>query len=73
MEVNLVNEIDCGITVEYNIEQVKDAIRKLRDDSALRTRLGNNGRKAFVEKYNWDNMEKKLYQIYSNLLNERMN
>jgi len=70
MEVNLVNEIDCGITVEYNIEQVKDAIERLRDDSALRVRLGINGRNAFVEKYNWDNMEKKLYEIYSSLLNK---
>ena len=70
MEVSLVKEIDCGITVQYNVEQVRDAIIKLRDDSELRNRLGNNGRKAFVEKYNWTNMEKKLYQIYSNLLKE---
>jgi len=68
MEVNLVNDVGCGITVEYNIEAVRDAIIKLRDDSELRARLGNNGRKAFVEKYNWDRMEEKLYQIYSNLL-----
>jgi glycosyltransferase involved in cell wall biosynthesis len=70
MEVSLVNEIDCGITVQYNTEQVRDAIIKLRDDSELRKRLGKNGRKAFVEKYNWDKMEEKLYQIYSNLLRE---
>jgi glycosyltransferase involved in cell wall biosynthesis len=69
MEVNLVNEIGCGITVEYDKDQVKDAIIKLRDDPELRTRFGNNGRKAFVEKYNWDSMEKKLYQTYNNLLN----
>jgi glycosyltransferase involved in cell wall biosynthesis len=68
MEVNLVKEIDCGITVEYDLDQVRNAIIKLRDDPDLRTRLGNNGRKAFVEKYNWISMEKKLYQIYSNLL-----
>jgi glycosyltransferase involved in cell wall biosynthesis len=68
METDLVREVECGITVEYNVQQVRDAIIKLRDDSELRTRLGSNGRKAFVEKYNWDNMEKKLYQIYDNLL-----
>jgi len=70
MEVSLVKEIDCGITVQYNTEQVRDAIIKLRDDSELRKRLGMNGRKAFVEKYNWDKMEEKLYQIYGNLLRE---
>jgi glycosyltransferase involved in cell wall biosynthesis len=69
METDFVREIDCGITVEYDVEQVRDAIIKLRDDTVLRTRLGNNGRKAFVEKYNWGNMEKKLYQIYDKLLN----
>jgi glycosyltransferase involved in cell wall biosynthesis len=34
----------------------------------LRKRLGNNGRKAFLEKYNWNAMEQKLYQIYEDLL-----
>jgi glycosyltransferase involved in cell wall biosynthesis len=70
MEVKLVKEIDCGITVEYDVDQVRDAIIKLRDVLELRTRLGNNGRKAFLEKYNWGKMEKKLYQIYASLLRE---
>lgn len=67
MEVNLVREIDCGIIVDYNAGEVRDAIVNLRDNRALRNRLGNNGRKAFVEKYNWDRMEKKLFQIYTSL------
>lgn len=67
MEVNLVDEIGCGITVEYNIDQVRNAIIKLRDDPELRTQFGKNGRKAFVEKYNWNSMEKLLFQIYDNL------
>jgi glycosyltransferase involved in cell wall biosynthesis len=71
MEQNLVREIECGIIVEYNnINQVREAIIRLRDNSELRKKLGENGRKAFVEKYNWDNMEKKLYEIYNNLLKE---
>jgi glycosyltransferase involved in cell wall biosynthesis len=69
MEVNLVKEVNCAISVEYDKDQVREAIIKLRDDPELRTRLGNNGRKAFLEKYNWNNMEEKLYQIYGNLLN----
>jgi glycosyltransferase involved in cell wall biosynthesis len=70
MEVNLVKEIECGIIVEYNVDQVRDAIIKLRDESELRNRLGHNGRKAFLEKYNWDNMEMILYQLYGKLLRE---
>jgi len=65
----IVNETGCGIIVEYdNVEQLKDTIIKLRDDPNLRKRLGENGRKAYLEKYNWGIMEQKLYKIYDELL-----
>jgi len=65
----IVNESDCGIVVEYdNMEQIKEAIVTLRDDPHLCRRLGENGRNAFVKKYNWNLMEQKLYEIYDTLL-----
>jgi glycosyltransferase involved in cell wall biosynthesis len=65
----LIKEVDCGVVVEYgNVDQIRETIIKLRDDPELRKRLGNNGRKAFLEKYNWNAMEQKLYQIYEDLL-----
>ena len=65
----IVNESDCGIVVEYdNMEQIKEAIVTLRDDPHLCRRLGENGRNAFVKKYNWNLMEQKLYEIYETLL-----
>ena len=65
---DLVIEIGFGIIVEYgNIDQIRSAIIRLRDDPELRKRLGSNGRKAFLEKYNWGIMEKKLYDAYENL------
>jgi glycosyltransferase involved in cell wall biosynthesis len=67
----IVNETGCGIIVEYdNKEQIKEAIITLRDNPELRKRLGTNGRKAFLEKYNWNIMEQKLYKIYDDLLNK---
>lgn len=67
--IDLVNEIGFGIIVEYgNIEQIRSAIITLRDNPALRKRLGDNGRKAFAEKYNWGIMEQKLYEVYEELL-----
>jgi glycosyltransferase involved in cell wall biosynthesis len=64
-----VNEIGFGIIVEYgNIDQIRSAITRLRDNPELRKRLGRNGRKAFLQKYNWQIMEKKLYDVYDNLL-----
>jgi glycosyltransferase involved in cell wall biosynthesis len=65
----LVKEIGFGIIVEYgNIDQIRSAITRLRDEPELRKRLGNNGRKAFLQKYNWSIMERKLYDVYENLL-----
>ena len=70
MEPELVGrEIGCGIIVDYNnIDQIKKAIILLRDDEELRKKMGENGRKAFNEKYNWGRMEDKLYKIYSSLI-----
>jgi glycosyltransferase involved in cell wall biosynthesis len=65
----IVNETDCGVVVEYdNVKQIKEAIITLRDNPQLCKRFGENGRKAFVEKYNWGIMEQKLYKIYESLL-----
>jgi glycosyltransferase involved in cell wall biosynthesis len=64
-----VNETQCGIIVDYNdAEQIKSAIINLRDKPPLRKWLGDNGRKAFLEKYSWRVMEEKLYKVYENLL-----
>jgi glycosyltransferase involved in cell wall biosynthesis len=65
----IVKDTGCGIIVEYNnAEQIKKAIITLRDNPELCKKLGDNGRKAFLEKYNWTIMEEKLYKIYEDLL-----
>ena len=66
---DIVNETKCGIIIDYNnIDQIKEAIVNLRDNPKLRKRLGNNGRKAFLQKYNWGAMELKLFKVYDTLL-----
>jgi glycosyltransferase involved in cell wall biosynthesis len=65
----IVNETQCGIIVDYNnIDQIKSAIIRLRENQALRGELGSNGRKAFLRRYNWGIMEQELFRIYDNLL-----
>jgi glycosyltransferase involved in cell wall biosynthesis len=62
-------EVGCGTIVDYNdADKIKAAVISLRDDPLLCRKLGNNGRKAFLQKYNWGIMEKKLLEIYENLL-----
>ena len=60
----LISETKCGLLVKYdNMKQINQAIITLRNCADFRTRLGNNGRRAFLEKYKWDNMEIKLLEI----------
>lgn len=69
MEKEVVTEVDCGLVVDYyNLSQIRDAIILLKENVKLRKNMGLNGRRAFVEKYNWSTMEQKLYEIYSNLM-----
>jgi glycosyltransferase involved in cell wall biosynthesis len=65
----IVNETQCGIIVDYNnIDHIREAVVNLRDNLYLRKRLGDNGRNAFLRKYNWNAMEQKLFKIYQELL-----
>jgi glycosyltransferase involved in cell wall biosynthesis len=65
----IVNGSDCGIVVEYdNLQQIKEAIIKLRDNPQLCKEFGDNGRIAFIEKYNWNIMEQRLYKLYGDLI-----
>ena len=62
-------EVGCGIMVDYNdVKQIKAAVTYLKNDSLLRQKLGNNGRKAYLQKYNWALMETKLLEIYKIIL-----
>ena len=64
-----VKNLGFGIIVAYgNVEQIRSAIVNLRDNRKLCETLGNNGRKAYLEKYNWKIAEQELYEICDNLL-----
>ena len=65
----LVNKVGFGIVVEYdNVEQIKEAIIRLKNSPELRESLGANGRKAYLEKYNWCKMEERLFETYRRLI-----
>jgi glycosyltransferase involved in cell wall biosynthesis len=68
----IVNETQCGIIVDYdNKDEMKKSIVELRDNPKLKKRLGENGREAFLRKYNWTAMEQKLYGIYEQLVSPK--
>jgi len=64
---DLVYKKKCGLIVDYNPEDIKKAIKLLKDDPTLCMKLGNNGRKAYEMNYNWKIMESRLLNIYHNL------
>lgn len=65
----VINKENCGLIVPYeNIQGIRDAILKLKEDSNLRTKMGENGRKAFEREYNWMVMERRLIALYDQIV-----
>jgi glycosyltransferase involved in cell wall biosynthesis len=68
---NKVREENCGLVVDANnIEEIKEAIIKLRDNPELCKELGANARKAYEERYSWEIMEQRLLALYQELTGE---
>ena len=64
----IVEETKCGIVVpsgDYN--KMAEAIIGLHKDEKWTRKLGENGRNAVEEKYNWKNEAKKLVDLYKKL------
>ncbi len=63
--VDIVRKENCGIVVPYgDIQAIKEAIVRLKNNPDLRKELGANGRKAYEQKYNWQIMEQRLLTLY---------
>lgn len=64
----IIEEADCGICVDpQDPAAIAKAIDRLVDDPALAMRLGDNGRRAVHERYNWDIESRKLLALYGEL------
>lgn len=67
---NIVRKEDCGLVVPYgDIDAIREAILRLKNDHNLRKALGENGRKAYDERYSWAIMESRLINAYTELEN----
>lgn len=65
---NIVKKENCGLVVPYgDVNAIRDAIIKLKFDPELRKKLGENGRKAYDNKYSWKIMESRLIHAYSKI------
>ena len=53
-----------GYVVEYNKDQLRDAMFKILRDEGLRKRFGEEGKRLVKEEFEWDKTVKKLERIY---------
>jgi glycosyltransferase involved in cell wall biosynthesis len=62
--MRVVNDAQCGlIFTERDPESLADTIGKLADGD-LASRLGENGRKAVIDRYNWQQTVQVLLELY---------
>ena len=56
---------NCGLCVDpESPDEIAKAINFIIANDDLAKQMGQNGRKAIIEKYNWKNEEKKLLEFY---------
>ena len=64
----IVAEEKCGLAVPYgDVEAIREAVVKLKNDANLRQALGNNGRRAYETHYSWEIMRNRLINAYDEL------
>lgn len=65
----IIEENDCGLCVDpMNPEEIAGAIQWIMEHPVEAEHMGQNGRRAVEEKFNWGIEEKKLLSVYRELL-----
>jgi hypothetical protein len=68
----IIDGAECGICVDpLNPEEIASAIRWIIIHLSEAKRMGENGRRAVEEKYNWDKESEKLLSFYNNFYDLR--
>jgi len=64
---DLTEKLNCGLVVDYNLDAIKEAVIKLRENPTLCEEFGMNGFNAAKEKYNWDIQKRIFLQLYKKI------
>ena len=65
----IIEGAECGMCVDpLNPEEIAGAIQFIVDHPAEAEQMGKNGRRAVEEKYNWQIEERKLLDLYQELI-----
>lgn len=65
----IIDGAECGICVNpLRPKEIADAINYIISNPKEAKKMGQNGKKAVIQKYNWGVEEKKLFQVYKELI-----
>jgi glycosyltransferase involved in cell wall biosynthesis len=65
----VVKEENCGILVDSSsAHELAEAIKRLLTDEILARNLGENGQRAILTRYNWEDEERKLLNLYDKVI-----
>lgn len=65
----IIKDNNCGICVDpRSVKCIENAIRYIIDHPEEARIMGENGRRAVIEKYNWGMQEKLLLELYGGLI-----
>jgi glycosyltransferase involved in cell wall biosynthesis len=68
---SIIVDNDCGLCVNPEIpDEIAKAMEYLQKNPEIAKKMGENGQKAVLEKYNWNIEEKKLFKVYKKILND---
>lgn len=68
----IVNDAACGLCVDpMNPDEIREAILELLTNDEKAREMGENGRKAVEDKYNWEAEEHRLFGVYEQVLGGR--
>jgi glycosyltransferase involved in cell wall biosynthesis len=68
----IIEKEKCGLIIEYGSkEQLENALSILDQDIPLRSKYGDNARRAYDDIYSWSNMENRLIKFYQQVLDNR--
>lgn len=63
-----IEESGCGVCVDpLQVGQIREAVKKLIEDKPKAREMGEFGREAIIQRYNWEKEERKLLAIYEEL------
>lgn len=63
----IVEENNCGMTIDYDAEQFYDALQTFKNNGNLTTNMGKNGRSVYDNRYKWSVMREILIKCYKEL------